>query len=291
MSKHSHATPSAARDPVRRVVRALPVAALLWAAPVSTQPPIPPVVTKAMEDGRRVIDDAIAALGGPAFLALQTKIEKGRFFSFYNQQLSGLAKATVYTKFLIAPTTPDPKELYLRERQAFGDDEKWSVLFNEQDGYEITYRGIRPLPTETVEQFRRNRRSDIFYILLRRLNEKGLIFESRGGEVVDNYPMWKVDITDAENEVVTAYFHQSSKLPARIAYEWRSKDRIPHQEIVIYDKFRDAGGGVKLPLVLQRLRDGQRTFSMFAESIRINEPLSEDVLGLPADAKMLERLK
>jgi len=245
--------------------------------------------SKAEQRGRQIIDDAIQALGGDNFLALKTKVERGRMYSFYRGKLSGLVRATIYTKYLIAPDPPDINELYLRERQAFG--KKWSVVFNEVDGWEVTYRGAKPLKKETIEQHRDRRQRDILYILLRRLNEKGLIIEYRTSDVIDNKPVLAVDITDADNRLVTVYFHYSTKLPVREFYQWRDASRRRHDELIIYDNFRDVGGGVKLPYILRRDHDGEKVFSMFAEKVEINVPLSESDVSLPADIKILEREK
>ena len=243
------------------------------------------------EKGKQVIDEAVAALGGEQFLALRNKVEKGRVFSFFREQLSGLSHATVYTRYLTAPTTPRTNELYLRERQAFGKNEAWSVLINEEDGWELTYRGAKPLKSETLERLRDSRQRDIFYILLRRLGEEGLILESRGAEVVDNKPMELVDITDSNNRVVTVYFHYSTKLPLRQLFYRRNKTRVRHEEVTVYDKYRDVGGGVKLPFVVQRERDGERVFAMYADSVEINQPVTDEKFSLPGDLKILEREK
>lgn len=243
------------------------------------------------EKGKQVIDEAIAALGGDNFLGLKIKVEKGRMYSFYNQKLTGLTRATIYTKYLTPAATPDPNDLYIRERQAFGKQETWSYVFTEEDGYEVTYRGAKPLLTETVERFRDSRQRDIFYILLRRLDEEGLIIEYHGSDVVDNRPMRAVDITDSENRVVTVWFHYSTKLPARQIFYRRDKTRFRHEEVTIFDKYRDVGGGVNLPFVVQRERNGERIFSMYADSVEINLPLTDEVFLLPGDIKMLERQK
>jgi len=45
--------------------------------------------------GRKVVDDALAALGGQKFLNMQDRIETGRAYSFFHDQLSGLSVAAV----------------------------------------------------------------------------------------------------------------------------------------------------------------------------------------------------
>ena len=168
------------------------------------------------ERGKRVIDQAVAALGGQKFLSMKDRVESGRVYSFYREQLSGLSIAKIYTRYLLFPEPPVPAYLGVRERQSFGKKkEETAVLFNETEGFEITYRGARPLPVEQYDRFRESALRNIFYILRQRLGEPGMIFESRDADVVDNTPVEVVDITDNDNRLVTVHFHISTKLPIR----------------------------------------------------------------------------
>ena len=45
------------------------------------------------EHGKRVVNEALTALGGDKFLAMQDRVEFGRAYSFYRQELSGLSFA------------------------------------------------------------------------------------------------------------------------------------------------------------------------------------------------------
>ena len=243
------------------------------------------------EKGKKVVDEAVAALGGEKFLALKNYMEKGRAYSFHREKIAGLSKATFYFRLLTAAAPPDVDELYVRERQAFGDEEAWAVLFDEKDGWEVTFRGAKPLKTETVERHRDSTQRHIFYILLRRLGEEGLIFEHRGTEIVDNQPTEKVEITDSKNRRLMAYFHYSSKLPLRQTFDRRDEFRIPHTEMTIFDKYRDVGEGVKLPFVTQRYRDGERIYAMFAETVLSNQTFTDEKFALPGGVQILDRQK
>jgi hypothetical protein len=53
--------------------------------------------------GKKVVDDAIEALGGQKFLSMQDRIEKGRAYSFFHDQLSGLSVAKIYTRYIAVP--------------------------------------------------------------------------------------------------------------------------------------------------------------------------------------------
>jgi len=243
------------------------------------------------QKGRQLVDDMIEALGGERFLAVENTVEKGRVYSFYQSQVNGLSKATIYKRYLPLPDDPDPDSLYLRERDGFGDEERWYYLITGEDSWEVTFRGARPMETETVERLRDSRMRDIFYVLLRRRNEEGIIFEERGSEVMNNRPTIKMEITDSENRVTTVWLHYSTKLPIRMSFQTRDANNIPHENVVYYDKYNDAGGGVMLPMVVQRERDGERSFALFADSVTVNQPGLDGKWDLPNGVTELERMR
>ncbi len=57
------------------------------------------VPTKAEIRGKKIIDDALAALGGNTFLTMADRTETGRAYSYYHDQISGLSIAKVYTRY------------------------------------------------------------------------------------------------------------------------------------------------------------------------------------------------
>ncbi len=245
------------------------------------------------ERGKRIVDEALAALGGERFLTMQDRVESGRAYSFFREELSGLSRATIYTRYLTRPTPPGPASLYVRERQSFGKEENsGAVLFADGQGYQITFRGARPLPSETVERYRDSTLHNVFYLLRQRLGEPGLIFERQGSEVLDNRPVEVVNIIDADNRTVTVFFEQAAKLPVRqVFYRRDPKTRERIEEVAIYGKYRDVGGGVQWPFTIQRYRSGEKIFELYSDSVAINRGLSDNLFLLPADMKILKPLR
>src|SRR5262245_20053541 len=125
------------------------------------------------ERGKRVVDQAVAAMGGQSFLALRDLVVSGRAYSFYREELSGLSIAKIYTRYLVRPEPPVAGFFGLRERESFGKKEESSVIFTENDAYEVTFRGARPVPTDRSTRFRESTLRDILYILRQRLGEPG----------------------------------------------------------------------------------------------------------------------
>lgn len=241
------------------------------------------------ERGRKAIDECLAALGGDRFRAVEDRIETGRAYSFYREQLSGLTRAKIYTRYLTRPEPPQPGFFGVRERQAFGKDEDTAVLFNETDAWEIGFRGARPMPQAVRDRFLDSTRRNILYILRQRLGEPGMIFESKGTEIFENQPVELVLITDSENRTVTVYLHRTTRLPVRQIYIRRdpaTKDRI--DEVTRFNKYRDVGGGVQWPLHILRERNGEKIYEIFSETVTINQDLKDDLFTLPANLKLLK---
>lgn len=243
----------------------------------------------AQERGRRVVNECLDALGGDRYLNMQNRVESGRAYSFYREQLSGLSIAKIYTRYY-----PDAKDtahqLAVRERENFGKKEDYGVLFEQDDAWDITFRGARPLASDRVTNYKETTLRDIFYILRVRFHEPGMLFESKGSDVIENSPVEIVDITDADNNTTTVYFHQITKLPTRQVFYRRdpvTKDR--NEEITRYSVYRDVGGGVHWPFTIQRDRNGEKIYEIFSDSVQINDPkVSDNLFLLPSAIKLLK---
>ncbi|MCL5743717.1 MAG: hypothetical protein M1541_07290 [Acidobacteria bacterium] len=239
--------------------------------------------------GKQVVDQALAALGGERFLAMRDRVESGRAYSFYREKLSGLARAKVYTRYLTRPEPPQLGFFGVRERQNFGKKEEYGVLFAEGKGYDITFRGARPIGEDVVARYIETTRRNVFYILRMRLGEPGLTFEWQGSEVYDNQPVEVVDITDAGNLTTTVYFNQTTKLPIRqVFYRRDNKTRERFEEVTLFSKYRDVGGGVQWPFAIQRFRDGEKIYEMYSDSVTINQDLTDNMFTISGDMKILK---
>jgi hypothetical protein len=242
----------------------------------------------ARERGKRVVNEALDALGGKAYLAMEDRVESGRAYSFWNSRLTGLTIAHIYTRYL----TPEPGKVAARERQNFSKDQSYGALFNEQGGWEITFRGARPFPDDRVANWRDSTQRNIFYILRERLNEPGMDFYSQGADRFENQPVEIVDITDANGVTVTVSFSQLTKLPIRQVFRRRNQeDKMFDTEETSFARYRDVGGGVKWPEDIRRTRNGEKIFEIYSESVKINQNLNDDIFTLSSKLKILPPAK
>ena len=234
--------------------------------------------------GRAIAEQSLAALGGPKFMAMENRVEQGRLYSFYREQLNGLATARVYTKY-----EQPAGSIATRERQSFGKkEEDYAYLFTDKEGVQVTFRGVRPLPAGQYEKYVDTTLRNIFYLLRYRLDELGMVFEFKETAVFDNNPVEVVDITDAENRTVTVYFHRTTHLPIRQVFIRRdplTKERM--EEMTVYNKYRDVSG-VMWPWSVVRFRNGSKIFEMYSESVTMNGKLEASLFAPPLGAKRLK---
>ena len=246
-----------------------------------------PAAETPQERGKRVVFEALQALGGDAFLHMEDRIESGRAYAFYREELQGLSVARIYTRYLV----PVPGKLSVREREAFGKDQSDAVLFTEDGAWEVTYRGARPLEDKRYAAYKEGTLRNIFYILRQRLQEPGLDFYSQGSDLYENRPVEIVDITDAGGLTVTVYFSRLTKLPERQVFKRRNPEYKDFDtEVSTFANYHDVGG-VKWPISIRRERNGEKIFEIYSDSVQINRNLKDDLFTLPATIKMLPKAK
>jgi hypothetical protein len=264
-------------------------ASLLFALAVAL---LPAGAETNLEHGKRIVDETVQALGGESFLQMQDRVETGRAYSFYREELNGLSIARIYARYLIRPEPPVPDFVGIRERQSFGKKENSAVILADGEGYDISFRGARPLADNVLERFKESTLRNVLYILRQRLGEPGLILQFRGADVVENQSVDIVDITDSDNRTVKVYFSHVTHLPLKQVTNRRDPlSKLPVEEVTRFSKYRDVGGGVMWPFDVQRERDGEKIYQMYSDSVMINQDLKDDLFTLPANMKILKKQK
>jgi hypothetical protein len=238
--------------------------------------------------GKQIVEDAIAALGGERFLQMQNRVESGRAYSFYNEELSGLDVATIYTEYVNAL----PKNgVAVRERQVFGKKQDYSVLFLQDQGWDVTFRGARPVPDTNLQRYLNSTRNNVLYILRVRFKEAGMEFDYAGRDVMMNVEVVMVNISDAQGQVIHVVFDKLTKLPLKQTFSYidpETKTRM--DEATEYANYRDVGEGVKLPFSIRRERNGLKLYEIYANRIAINQALPAKIFDLPPGVKILNKM-
>jgi len=177
-------------------------------------------------------------------------------------------------------------DLGLQEREAFGKNEDYYVLFRQEGAWEVTFRGPKEQEKDRVQRYRDTTLNNVLYILRQRLHEPGIIFESPGSDVIENQPVNVVDITDSKNRVVRVYFHQTTKLPVQQSWVWRDPEtKERDEEVTRFSRYRMTDG-IQWPQQMRRERNGEKIYEIFSESVTVNQELTDNLFAIPEpDAK------
>src|SRR6476620_1043419 len=233
--------------------------------------------------GRQVVDQAVAALGGDRFLHMHTRITSGRIYSFFHNEMNGFDVTTIYTEYL---DNKPAKGLWVREREVLGKKQDYSYLYLADQGFDVTFRGARPLPDENWDRYARTTKNDILDLLRLRRDEPGMEYDYIGSEVHISTHVEVVDVSDANGDTVRVYFDHNTLLPVRQSFSWLdpvTKQR--NDEVTEFDKWRDASG-VQWPFTIERNENGYKTYQIFANKVEIDQPLPPNIFALPPGAKM-----
>lgn len=247
-----------------------------------------PLCAQSQDRGKQVVDAAISGLGGPKFLAMKNHVETGRAYSFYREKLSGLSIATIYTEYL---DRVPAHGLGVRERQSFGKKkEEYAILFLPDQGFELTFRGARPLPDERWKRYFDTTSTNIFYLLRERRNDPKMSYDFVRSDVARNTQVNIVDISDSEDHTVRVYFDEITKLPLRQEYStWDPIGKQRSVEVTDYSKYREING-VQWPFVTHRGRNGETLYEIFSDKVEIDRDLPAKIFALPQGIQILKKV-
>lgn len=249
------------------------------AAPIQTTP----------SKGKELADRVIAALGGDRFLNMRYRLATGRVYSFFHDELSAFDVAKIYTEYLFPSP---PKGIAIREREVLGKKQDYSYLFFPDQGWDITYRGARPIDDERWDRYARSTANDVFYILKVRSKEPGLQFDYIGTDVYLGRHIEVLDISDAQDRTVRVYLDHNTMLPVHQTFTWLDPEtKYRNDEVADYGKYRDIGGGIMWPFTIERQRNGYKIYQMFATTVEAGQPAPPKIFDLPPGVKMLKKVE
>ncbi len=262
---------------------------LLLMASAAGQTATAPTTAGAPQDenarkAKALIEQAIKALGGQAYLNAKTKAEEGRYFTFYH----GESKSTgipfgLYTKF------PDKQRLEILKIHAYhfllftvggiaSKDKSDIVLIHNGDkAFEITYKGTAREDPKITTAFVRRREHSVDAVLRRWINEPGVAFFYEGSAVASEKPAEQVSVTNAKNDSVTLYLDQNTHLPIKTSYSWRDpEDKFRNVEEEIFDNYKPVQG-IMTPHSLTRYLNGDMSYQRYLNEVVFNNDLPDNL--------------
>ena len=236
----------------------------------TSQNQAPPAQVSAQDENARkaktLIDQMIQALGGSAYLQVQTRKEEGRTYGFHHGQSTGAG--ALYWRFW---KWPDKDRVELTKRR------DWVIIHNGEQGNEITFRGISPEDPEAHADYLRRLNYSLEWVLRKWLKEPGVALFYNGPSVAAQKQAEQVTVLNARNESVTLDIDYNTHLPIRKVFTWRDPaDRQKNEEGEIYDNYKTVQG-IATPLSVTRTKNGDMSNQRFLATVEYNQDLSDEM--------------
>ncbi len=231
-----------------------------------TPPPTIPTDQESARKARAILDQAIQALGGQAYLNAQDMTQEGRSYSFHHGEPNSLG--TLFWRFR---KFPDKERVELTKKRDVVE------LYTGDKGYEVTYRGVRNLDDKEMDPYLRRRHFALDAVLRQWLNQPGVALFYEGQTVAAQKQADQVTVMNAKNEAVTLYLDSSTHLPVKKSFTWRDPvDKQRNVEEEIYDNYRPAQN-VMTPYDTTRFFNGEMAAQFFLTSASFNQGLSDSL--------------
>jgi len=215
---------------------------------------------------KQLVQQAIQALGGQAYLTWRTQTSQGRSYSFHHGEPNSLG-----TQIWRYRQYPDKDRLELTKKRDIFE------IFNGDKGWEVTFRGVRNLEGDEIQPYLRRRHYALDGVLREWINQPGVAFFYEGETIAAQKQTDQVTIMNAKNEAVTLNFDINTHLPVRKSFTWRDPtDKERNVEEEIFDNYRNIQG-ILTPFDVTRTYNGDMAAQSFLTEASYNENLSPDL--------------
>jgi len=262
-----------------RKVLAIAFAVLLLAAPQATRTQTgDDAGAKNAKQARVALDAMVQALGGQAWLDLKNQVRQGHIAAFFRGE-------------------PDPGTTKFWEFHAWPDHDRTEYTVHRdvvqfylgRQGWEVTYRGKKPLPQEQVDDFLRRRDHSIETAVKIWLKDPNTILIYEGQRLAERHLAEQVTLISAQNESITIQMDVQTHLPLRRTFQWRDplyKDKNTDAEE--YADYHPVDG---LPTAysITRYKNDEMTRQLFLDKVSYNQPLDADFWNVDAVEKRIKK--
>ncbi|HET7100259.1 MAG TPA: hypothetical protein VFJ52_03840, partial [Terriglobia bacterium] len=155
---------------------------------------------------QELLNHAIQALGGAAFLNYKSISTSGRVFGFSNGQMSGVEP---YNSTYVPPD---------KRRFTYGKGKPVTLINNGKEAWELDQYGLTHQLAEQVQRWEITNRYSMDNLLRSIVKESGVLILDHGVDFVANQPAYVIEIIDARDAHLQLYLRKSNYLPLRVTY-------------------------------------------------------------------------
>lgn len=242
------------------------LAAIFLAMSARAQTPEVLLPEQSAAKAKELLNQAIAALGGPAYLGVRDADCTGRYAQF-----ASTGEVAGYIAFRDLWKLPDKNRTELTKKGNIID------VHNGNQGWTLDKGGVQDAPAAVVEDFQEALKKDIDNLLRFRLNEEGMIFRYGGSDIVDLKQVDWAEVVDRERRTFRIALERATRLPTRTVVTTRNAETRERSEELTYFSNYHPIAGVQTPRQVARERDGRKVYQVFYSGCRYNTGLPDDL--------------
>ena len=236
------------------------------------------------EKAEQIIQKAIQAIGGDAYLNVKTVVGRG-FYTQYHDGISG-----VPLRFIDYIAYPD------RERTEFTGEGNRIIQTNYQNEgwlFDAAAKSLKDQTPKQIEEFRTGMRTSMENLLRGWWRKDGATLSYVGRrEASLGRRNEAVRLTYPDGFWIEYEFAAVEGTPAKAIYRRKQKNPDTDEtfETTEEDRFFKpvAVAGVSAPFVIDHFRNGVQTSRINYESIEFNKPLADTLFAKPANIKAIK---
>jgi hypothetical protein len=220
----------------------------------------------------------VKALGGQAWLEMKNQERHGHLAAFFQNRPN--LGTTEYWEFHEWPAHDRIEVTKHRDVLQF---------YMDRAGWEVTYKGKKPLPEDITTDYLRRRDHSIETAVKVWLKDPNTILIYEGKQMASRHLCDQVTLISAENESVTILTDTSTHLPLRRVFQWRDpvyKDKNSDAEE--YDNYRPFDG-IQTPLRITRYKNDDIVRQYYIDHITFNQTFPADFWDVDAAARRIKK--
>jgi hypothetical protein len=230
--------------------------------------PISPEAQQNVIKAKALLDQAIQALGGQAYLDVQDVTQQGRTYSFHHGETT--STGVLFWRFVKFPD---------KERIEVTKQRDVAYVYNGDNAYEVTYKGTAAQDVKIVADYLRRRSHSLEWVLRRWLKEPDVALFYDGAAVAADKPADQVSIMNAHHDSVTLYLDTTTHLPIKRSFTWRDPaDNLRNTEEEVYDAYRPTQG-IMTPYSITRYYNGDMSNQRFLNTVTYNNNLNDSMFA------------
>ncbi len=215
------------------------------------------------QKARTLLDQCIAAMGGPAWLNVKDMEQEGRSYGYSNGSPTGMG--TLFWRFVKFPD---------KERTEFTKQRDVSYVINGDKGYEITYKGTAAMDPVDLKSALLRRNHSLETVLREWLADPKTALFYDGPAIAEQKNTDSVTLLTASNDSVTLFLDEHTHLPVKKQFEHRAADRLKDTEVEVFDNWRPEQG-IPTPHSVLRSHNGEIVNQRFITSVKYNAGLAD----------------